>query len=292
MSYRWGYSPLGKQGGIHAVSRSGGFGQSWLAREWFDLLALTTERSVMQGGANMARRNAVQTITVTAGHISARVLEYSTLYAVEIELPVLAATYQEILLDELAAEPVVAAQILGGVVPRDLFTLDGEMQLGLFPASLRDFDIACGCYRWEVPCKHATAVHLLVAEEFDRDPLLFFVLRGIARDVLVRRLGGALAEAATIDTPVAPLAADPQTFWRGTPRANATDEFALTTQDVVPLTPFSFWAGTRPFDAVMNDYLAQAAEMATRDLRAAMPFPDAAEDSVPSQPDMLDSDED
>ena len=259
MSYYWGYNGSGERVGIRAVSRSGGFGTSWLAREWFDLLALTTERPVIGGGASMARRSAVQSITVAAGHISGRVLEYKTLYAVEIDLPPLSAVAQEMLLDELATEPIIAAQVLSGVIPREIFAIDSELQLGLFPASLRDFDIACGCYRWEVPCKHAAAVHLLVAEEFDRDPLLFLVLRGLDRAEAIRRLsGGNVTIGVEAEPPTDPLSADPVTFWHGaTP--DAADEAPPLTTSIVALPPFPFWAGTRPFDVVMAEYLTKAA---------------------------------
>ena len=258
MSYYWGYSGSGERVGIRAVSRSGGFGVSWLAREWFDLLALLAERPIMGSGASMARRSAVQSITVAAGHISGRVLEYNTLYAVEMDLPPLSATSQAMLIDTLAAEPIVAAQVLGGVIPREIFAIDSELRLGLFPASLRDFDIACGCYRWEVPCKHAAAVHLLVAEEFDRDPLLFLVLRGLDRADLLRRLGGIESLDAAEDEPsVGPLSPDPVAFWHGAALAVAPD--SAPSAPVAPLPPFPFWAGTRPFDAVMAEYLAKAA---------------------------------
>ncbi len=259
MSYYWGYNASGERVGIHAVSRSGGFGQSWLGRAWFDLLAQLAERPVIGGGASMARRSAVQAITVAAGHISGRVLEYNTLYAVEMDLPPLAETAQEMLLDALASAPLIAAQVLGGVIPREIIALDAELHLDLFPASLRDFDIACGCYRWEVPCKHAAAVHLLVAEEFDRDPLLFLVLRGMDRAAVIRRLGGGTTPSEAEATgSVAPLSADPVAFWQGTPPAAAEDD-TPPTRPAPPLPPVPFWAGTRPFETVMTEFLAKAA---------------------------------
>ena len=263
MSYYWGYNGAGERVGIRAVSRSGGFGQSWLAREWFDLLALTAERAAIGGGASMARRSAVQSITVAAGRISGRVLEYNTLYAVEMALPPLSPTIQEMLLDTLATLPIVAAQVLGGIIPRDLAAMDGELQLGLFPISMGDFDIACGCYRWEVPCKHVAAVHVLVAEEFDRDPLLFFVLRGLDRGEVIRRLSGdsVLPETDALST-ASPLIADSVAFWQGTPPDTPAEEVPAPSPPAVPLPPFPFWAGSRPFDAVMAEYLARAAEHA------------------------------
>ncbi|MBA3825153.1 MAG: hypothetical protein H0X24_14805 [Ktedonobacterales bacterium] len=263
MSYYWSHNGLGERVGIHAVSRSGGFGQSWLAREWFDLLAHSTERAVIGSAASMARRSAVQSITVAAGRISGRVLEYNTLYSVEMELPPLSTIAQEMLLDTLAAEPIVAAQVLGSIIPRELFAIDSELQLGLFPASLRDFDIACGCYRWEIPCKHAAAMHLLVAEEFDRDPLLFFVLRGMDRADLLRRLSGGttITPADALESAV-PLSPDPGVFWHGTIPPDEPERVALGPS--APLPPFPFWAGTRPFDAVMAEFLAKAADHASQ----------------------------
>lgn len=112
-----------------------------------------------------------------------------------------------------------------------------ELGLSLLPGSALEMGsgCTCPCPPHEAPCRHVTALCLLLAGRLDQDPFLLFELRGLSRAELIRRLkasplGAALASALdeVPDRPrpaasfftrplVRPLpeAVSPRGFWRG-----------------------------------------------------------------------------
>jgi uncharacterized Zn finger protein len=78
------------------------------------------------------------------------------------------------------------AELVEGKFPKELeeiFTLKGN---GLFPTE-KEIKFSCNCYDWANMCKHVTAVLYGIGARFDEDPTLFFKLRNIDFEVLLKK---------------------------------------------------------------------------------------------------------
>ena len=67
--------------------------------------------------------------------------------------------------------------LLSGSFPEDMKDLFFE-EGGLFPTPA-EISLLCSCPDWALMCKHVAAVLYGIGARFDRDPLLFFELRGL-----------------------------------------------------------------------------------------------------------------
>jgi len=77
-------------------------------------------------------------------------------------------------------------QLVQGKFPKELellFTQKGE---GLFP-SPKEIKFSCDCPDWAYMCKHVAAVLYGVGARLDDDPLLFFTLRNIEIEALIKK---------------------------------------------------------------------------------------------------------
>jgi uncharacterized Zn finger protein len=78
------------------------------------------------------------------------------------------------------------AELIEGKFPKELveiFTLKGK---GLFP-SPKEIKLKCNCYDYADMCKHVAAVLYGIGARFDEDPALFFKLREIDFEVLLKK---------------------------------------------------------------------------------------------------------
>ena len=221
--------PRKVRNGIKAQSRRGRFGKNWWSMTWLDMLDGLNYHN-LDRGKPYARRGQVISIDVQKGSITASVQGSKPApYAVRIRVQQISGEWWRGLARVLYRRPADAAKLLAGRMPEGIEDAFGETGAALFPRSRKEFHNMCDCNDWGELCKHVAAVHLLVGEEFDRDPLLMLKLRGADRDELLDMLGsfGAEdsagadpgAEAATDDPRPGPPPADPGRFWGRADRA-------------------------------------------------------------------------
>jgi len=77
-------------------------------------------------------------------------------------------------------------ELVDGKFPKELeeiFTLEGK---GLFPTK-KEIKFDCSCYDSAHMCKHVTAALYGIGARFDEDPILFFKLRDIDFEVLLKK---------------------------------------------------------------------------------------------------------
>ncbi|MCL1975950.1 MAG: hypothetical protein FWG61_07315 [Firmicutes bacterium] len=77
-------------------------------------------------------------------------------------------------------------QLLQGKFPEELTTLFTQRGEGLFP-SPREIKFSCDCPDWAYMCKHVAATLYGIGARFDEDPTLFFKLRNIEIEALLKR---------------------------------------------------------------------------------------------------------
>ena len=257
--------PREAKGGIKAQSRRGGFGQSWWARRWTEVLEGFDIGSRLGRGRYYARRGQVLSIDVAKGAVTARVQgSRARPYRVEIAVKALSGPDWEKLTAALSARPVFAAKLLAGQMPDNIEDVFSDAGLSLFPDRGDDLETDCSCPDWSNPCKHVAAVYLLLGEEFDRDPFLIFKLRGVEREELVglvRRQASDGGEAPDYSPPE-PLPADPDEFW-GQPNAAADAHGAAHIPTISAALPkrlgsFPFWQGRESFIPALEEIYRKA----------------------------------
>ncbi|MCY4529765.1 MAG: SWIM zinc finger family protein [Chloroflexi bacterium] len=267
--------PREAKGGIRAQSTRGGFGESWWARRWVEVLEDLDLGARLTRGRSYARRGQVLSIDVEKGAVTAQVQGSRTRpYRVEIRVERLWGSDWEKLTSALSQRPVFAAKLLAGQMPETIEDVFTDVGLSLFPDRSDDLETDCSCPDWSNPCKHVAAVYLLLGEEFDRDPFLIFKLRGAEREELVGAAAesGIRADEATIEasdeganrSPPEPLPVDLVEFW-GQENAEREEDVhgaarIPTVSAVLPkrLGGFPFWRGKESLVLVLEEIYRRA----------------------------------
>ena len=263
--------PREAKGGIRAQSKRGGFGESWWARRWVEVLEDLDLGARLTRGRHYARRGQVLSIDVEKGSVTAKVQGSRTRpYRVEIKVERLLGSDWEKLISALMQRPVFAAKLLAGQMPENIEDVFTDVGLSLFPDRSDDLETDCSCPDWSNPCKHIAAVYLLLGEEFDRDPFLIFKLRGAEREELVGAAAGsgigadeatigASAEQGADRSPPEPLPVDPVEFW-GQENAERREDVhgtagIPTVSAALPkrLGSFPFWRGKVSFFPALEE---------------------------------------
>ncbi|MDD5706988.1 MAG: SWIM zinc finger family protein [Kiritimatiellae bacterium] len=264
MSHKNKYAPripLPVRGGIRAQARRGGFARQWWGRRWLALLESLQIGARLGRGRSYAFSGQVSALTMAAGRVIARVQgSNNEAYGCEIGLTVPPEERRQRLLAALHARPLLVARLLVRDLPVEIETIFRDAGLSLFPAGRDDLTMRCSCPDWANPCKHLVAVHLLLIEALDHDPLLLLSLRGIGRADL---LGTTLEETAPAAQPVATeaspadapeeCAAVPADFWGASAPSSPPDFGPSPPAGGVPaplarrLGPLPFWRGEERF---------------------------------------------
>ncbi|MBO0722415.1 MAG: SWIM zinc finger family protein, partial [Blastocatellia bacterium] len=249
-------------------SQRGTFGENWWAKRWIAVLEGFDIGARLQRGRSYARRGQVLSIEISKGVIKSKVQGSRVKpYDIEIKIRMLPPGDWRKLAGALSTQAIFAAKLLAGEMPGDIeqaFTQEG---LSLFPARLADLQTSCSCPDWSNPCKHIAAAYYLIGEEFDRDPFLIFKLRGASREEFIEMLGSAgsaqLKTQAVVVTSAEPLAAETESFWRG---SQLPDDFfgEVRVPAIVAALPrrlgnFPFWRGGERFLEALSPLYAEAA---------------------------------
>ena len=274
--------PRPAKGGIRSQSKRGTFGESWWAKRWISVLESFDIGARMGRGRNYARSGQVLSIDIEKGNVKAKVQgSRPTPYRITIGIKSITPANWGKLVKILSHQAIFVAKLLAGEMPQDIEKVFQAAGLSLFPEKSKDLETECSCPDWSNPCKHIAAVYYLLGEEFDRDPFLIFKLRGLAREELIRMLGGREtvkaegkgkrkrppAQDAEKKVPAAePLPADGQLFWNG---GTLPEDFFGEVQ-VPPVSAallrrlgnFPFWRGQERFFDALEPVYSRASERA------------------------------
>lgn len=180
------YGPRAARGGIKAQTARGSFGKNWWAQRWLGVLESLDLGGRLARGRVYARRGQVLSIDIKEGVIQARV-QGSRLqpYDVKIEVKTIPLEKWISLSETTFSQAIVAAKLLAGEMPQDIEKMFASHKLSLFPNSMDDLRTECSCPDYSNPCKHIASVYYLLGEEFDRDPFLIFLMRGLSKEKLI-----------------------------------------------------------------------------------------------------------
>ena len=177
--------------GIRAQESRTGSGRSWWAKRW----AETLERMGLGGrlgrGKNYALSGQVTALRIAGPHVEASVVgtrEAPYSVTLDFRLPDEAAHAR--LVGRLRAEPMLVARLLVDDLPLEIEDFFRDEGLTLFPGGKLgpgryDMTTHCSCPDYANPCKHTSAVLLLLGEEVARRPATLLELRGIELEDLI-----------------------------------------------------------------------------------------------------------
>lgn len=182
MSGYWGYYRSGKpkaiKNGIKANSKRGAIGEKWWSKRWVALLESFDIGARLGRGRSYARKGQVISIDIQKGLVKSEVQGgRSKPYKIDIQLRLISNNDWEKVVDVMTSKAIFAAKLLSGEMPTDIEAAFSEAGVSLFPTK-NDLKTSCSCPDWSNPCKHIAAVYYLLAEQFDVDPFLIFMLRG------------------------------------------------------------------------------------------------------------------
>jgi len=142
----------------------------------------------IQRGQALARRGAVEDLTLTPGVVRGRVSEdRASPYQVEIGWPEVGEAGWARAIPELAASLRPTASLLEGQLSAALVDSLAAAGIEVVPV-LEELSPRCTCREREAWCRHAVAVHTLASVQIDRTPTLLLTLRGRTREALLGAL--------------------------------------------------------------------------------------------------------
>jgi uncharacterized Zn finger protein len=161
---------------------------TWWGMAWNKNLEIYADYSNrISRGRSYVRNGAVLDLKIETGVVKALVQGSERKpYEIEIKIEPLSNEKLDSILNLCNHKIDNLAELIEGKFPKELeelFTLKGK---GLFPTE-KEIKFSCSCYDWADMCKHVTAALYGIGARFDEDPTLFFKLRNIDFDVLLKK---------------------------------------------------------------------------------------------------------
>ena len=174
--------------GIRAQeSRSGG-ARTWWARRWLEVLERMGLGARLGRGKHYAVSGQVIGMRFEGPHVEAQVVgTRPDPYRVTIDFRVPEGAAREAIVSRIKGEPMIAARLIADDMPTEVEQAFRDCGLDFFPGGklapgVYDMTTACSCPDYANPCKHVSAVLLILGEEIARRPMTLLELRGIAEE--------------------------------------------------------------------------------------------------------------
>ena len=162
--------------------------KNWWGKAWnLNLESYADYENRIDRGKTYVRSNAVLDLKIFKGMVVAKV-QGSRAKPYEVEIKI------DALNNEKWAQVTVLCnhridsleQLIEGKFPKELEVLFTERKYGMFP-SPKEIHFDCSCPDWANMCKHVAAVLYGVGARLDVNPMLFFELRALDGQELVRK---------------------------------------------------------------------------------------------------------
>ena len=160
--------------------------KSWWGNAWCENLELYADyASRLERGRKYVRANCVLDLQIDVGEVTALVQGSGKKpYNIRVRIDELTEEQYESIVEKCASKIQNIDDLVKGNFPDDLKTLFTQKGAGLFP-SMAKIHFNCSCPDYADMCKHVAAVLYGIGSRFDKDPLLFFKLRGVDTDRLI-----------------------------------------------------------------------------------------------------------
>lgn len=162
--------------------------KSWWGKAWnLNLESYADYENRIARGRSYVRNNMVLDLKITKGKVKAKVQgSMSKPYDVEILIDALSSEKWEHVTALCNNRIDSLEQLIEGKFPKELDVLFKDKKYGIFP-SPKEIHFDCSCPDWASMCKHVAAVLYGIGTRLDSNPMLFFELRDIDSQELVRK---------------------------------------------------------------------------------------------------------
>ena len=176
--------------GIRAQeSRSGG-ARTWWARRWVEVLERMGLGARLGRGKHYAVSGQVTGMRLEGPHVEAQVVgTRENPYRVTVDFRVPEGASRAAIVSRIKGEPMLVARLLADDLPTEVEQAFRDCGMDFFPGGklapgVYDMTTACSCPDYANPCKHVSAVLLILGEEIARRPMTLLELRGIGEEEL------------------------------------------------------------------------------------------------------------
>lgn len=162
--------------------------RNWWGKAWNTNLERYADYHNRIGrGKSYVRHGAVLDLQIEKGNIAALVQgSRSKPYKVVVRVKTLPSRVWQEIKAACGGRLESLQDLIAGVFPRELGDIFLSKDTGLFP-SPKEISFDCSCPDWASMCKHVAATLYGIGARLDDDPMLFFTLRGVDVQELVRR---------------------------------------------------------------------------------------------------------
>ena len=177
--------------GIRAQESRTGSGRSWWAKRWTEILEGMGLGGRLGRGKNYATTGQVVSMAIEDNRLVARVQgTRPDPYEVTVSFRTPEGAARANIVAKLRAEPMLVARLLVDDLPTEVETFFLDEGLTLFPGGKLgpgryDMTTGCSCPDYANPCKHTSAVLLILGEAISRRPMTLLELRGISLEDLI-----------------------------------------------------------------------------------------------------------
>lgn len=176
--------------GIRAQESRGGTGRSWWSRRWMQILEGMGLGSRLGRGKNYAMSGQVTDMRLVGPHVEASVVgTRADPYSITIDFRIPEGDARERIVSSIKKEPMLVARLLVDDLPMEIEEIFKDNGFDLFPGGKLgpgkyDMTTKCSCPDYANPCKHSSAVLMILGEEISRRPATLIELRGITMEDL------------------------------------------------------------------------------------------------------------
>jgi len=176
--------------GIRSQESRAGGGRSWWAKRWMQILEGMGLGGRLGRGKNYAMSGQVVDMAVEDNRLLAKVQgARPDPYEVSVDFRMPDEDARGRIVSRLCAEPILVARLLVDDLPTEVEEFFKDEGYCLFPGGKLgpgryDMTTKCSCPDYANPCKHTSAVLLLLGEEIARSPATLLSLRGITMEDL------------------------------------------------------------------------------------------------------------
>ena len=176
------------------------FGNTWWGKQWLNALADVDNENRLSRGRSYYGTGHVQSCEWIAHERRVEAFVTGSAYfpyQINIALPEWSKAQAKSLLDAVAQDPALVAELLEGTLSPTVADICKKLRLELFPASWRSMQTSCTCPDSSRVCKHIAAVFYCLADAIDANPFLIFMLHGLDLQAELKSRGVDLQSAVT-----------------------------------------------------------------------------------------------
>jgi uncharacterized Zn finger protein len=162
--------------------------KNWWGKSWnLNLESYADFSNRVSRGKSYVRNNAVLDLKIAKGKVEAKVQGSRVKpYDVEIQIDALGSKEWDQVRELCNHRIDSLEQLIEGKFPKELEVLFTDKKYGMFP-SPKEIDFHCSCLDWASMCKHVAAVLYGIGARLDQNPMLFFELRDLNGQELIKK---------------------------------------------------------------------------------------------------------